>query len=71
MASMNFYHFAEHHAGRTEQPGGPQCGPRATGCTCLDYMIKKCFAKAKFIEEEILTETDDAELLEIWEALPV
>ena len=32
--------------------------------------IRNCFAKAKFIEEEIQTEAQDAELLEIWEALP-
>ena len=32
--------------------------------------IRKCFAKATFIEEEYQTELDDAELLEIWEALP-
>ena len=31
---------------------------------------QNCFAKAKFIEEEIQTEAQDAELLEIWEALP-
>ena len=28
------------------------------------------FAKAKFIEEEIQTEAQDAKLLEIWETLP-
>ena len=33
-------------------------------------LIRNCFAKAKFIEEEIQTEAQDAELLEIWEALP-
>ena len=32
--------------------------------------IRNCFAKAKFIEEEIQTEAQDAELFEIWEALP-
>ena len=32
--------------------------------------IRKCFAKAKFIKEEYQTEPDNAELLEIWEALP-
>ena len=32
--------------------------------------IRNCFAKAKFIEEEIRTEPQDAELLEIWKALP-
>ena len=32
-------------------------------------MINKCFAKAKFIEEEIKTDLDDVELLEILEAL--
>ena len=32
--------------------------------------IRNCFAKAKFIEEKYRTEPDDAELLEIWEALP-
>ena len=32
-------------------------------------MIKKCFAKAKFIEEEIKTDLDDVELLKILEAL--
>ena len=32
-------------------------------------MIKKCFAKAKFIEEEIKTVVNDVELLEILEAL--
>ena len=32
--------------------------------------IRNCFAKAKFSEEEYQSETDDAELLEIWEALP-
>lgn len=32
--------------------------------------IRNCFAKANFIEEEIQTEPEDAELLEIWEALP-
>ena len=32
--------------------------------------IRNCFAKAKFNEEEIQTEPEDVELLEIWEALP-
>ncbi len=32
--------------------------------------IRNCFAKAKFLEEEIQIEPEDAELLEIWEALP-
>ena len=32
--------------------------------------IGNCFAKAKFIEGEIQTEAHDAELIEIWEALP-
>ena len=32
--------------------------------------IRNCFAKAKFSEEEYQSEPDDAELLEIWEALP-
>ena len=32
--------------------------------------IRICFAKAKFSEEEYQSEPDDAELLEIWEALP-
>ena len=32
--------------------------------------IRKCFTKAKFIEVEIRTEPLDAELLEIWRALP-
>lgn len=32
--------------------------------------IRNCFVKAKFIEEEIQSEPDDADLLEIWEALP-
>ena len=32
--------------------------------------IRNCFAKAKFIDEEIRTEPQDAELLEIWKALP-
>ena len=31
--------------------------------------IRNCFAKAMFIEEEIQTEAQDAELLEIWKAL--
>ena len=33
-------------------------------------MIRNCFVKPKFIEEEYQTEPDDAELLKIWEALP-
>ena len=33
-------------------------------------MIRNCFVKAKFIEEKYQAEPDDAELLEIWEALP-
>ena len=33
-------------------------------------MIRNCFAKTKFIEEEYQTELDDAELLEIWKAVP-
>ena len=33
-------------------------------------MIRNCFMKPKFIEEEYQTEPDDAELLKIWEALP-
>ena len=33
--------------------------------------IRNCFAKTKFNEEEYQSEPDDAELLEIWEALPV
>ena len=32
--------------------------------------IRNCFAKAKFSEKEYQSEPDDAELLEIWEALP-
>ncbi|KAG8230187.1 hypothetical protein J437_LFUL006119 [Ladona fulva] len=32
--------------------------------------IRNCFAKAKFIEEDIQTDAQDAELLEFWEALP-
>ncbi|XP_071446366.1 uncharacterized protein [Hetaerina americana] len=32
--------------------------------------IRNCFAKPKFIEVEIQTEAQDAELLEIWETLP-
>ena len=32
--------------------------------------MRNCFAKAKFSEEEYQSEPDDAELLEIWEALP-
>ena len=32
--------------------------------------IRNCFAKAKFSKEEYQSEPDDAELLEIWEALP-
>jgi hypothetical protein len=32
--------------------------------------IKNCFAKAKFVESDVRTEPDDAELLEIWKALP-
>lgn len=32
--------------------------------------IRNCFAKAKFIEEEIQAEPQDEEMLEIWEALP-
>ena len=32
--------------------------------------IRNCFAKVKFSEEEYQSEPDDAELLEIWEALP-
>ena len=32
--------------------------------------IRNCFAKAKFSEEKYQSEPDDAELLEIWEALP-
>ena len=32
-------------------------------------MIKKCFPKVKFIEEEIKTYLDDVELLEVLEAL--
>ena len=32
--------------------------------------IRNCFVKAKFIEEEIQSEPDDVDLLEIWEALP-
>ena len=32
--------------------------------------IKNCFTKAKFNEEKYQSEPDDAELLEIWEALP-
>ncbi|XP_029653905.1 tigger transposable element-derived protein 4-like [Octopus sinensis] len=35
-----------------------------------ELTIKNCFAKAKFIEEEIQIEPEDAELLEIWKALP-
>ena len=31
--------------------------------------IRNCFAKVKFSEEEYQSEPDDAELLEIWEAL--
>lgn len=32
--------------------------------------IKNCFAKAKFVEEEIQIQPEDAELFEVWEALP-
>ena len=32
--------------------------------------IRNCFAKAKFSKEKYQSEPDDAELLEIWEALP-
>ncbi|KII70623.1 hypothetical protein RF11_06978 [Thelohanellus kitauei] len=32
--------------------------------------IKNCFAKTKLIKEEIITESQDAELIKIWEALP-
>ena len=32
--------------------------------------IRNCFVKAKFMEEEIQSEPDDVDLLEIWEALP-
>ena len=32
--------------------------------------IRNCFAKPKFHKEEYQTDPDDAELLEIWEALP-
>ena len=35
-----------------------------------EFTIKNCFAKAKFSEKEYQSEPDDAELLEIWEALP-
>ena len=35
-----------------------------------ESMIRNCFAKAKFSEEEYQSEPDDAELLEIWEAIP-
>ena len=33
--------------------------------------IRNCFAKAKFTKKEYQPEPDDAELIEIWEALPV
>ena len=36
-----------------------------------ELMIRNCFAKAKFTEVEYQPVPDDAELLEIWEALPV
>ena len=32
--------------------------------------IRNCFAKVKFVKEEIQIEPEDAELLKIWEALP-
>ena len=32
--------------------------------------IRNCFVKTNFIEEEIQSEPDDVDLLEIWEALP-
>ena len=35
-----------------------------------ESMVRNCFAKAKFNEEEYQTEPDDAKVLEIWEALP-
>lgn len=38
---------------------------RVTGAT-----IRNCFVKAKFVEEEAQTDTEDAELVELWEALP-
>ena len=46
---------------------------RVVRCTweqVSESTIRNCFTKAKFIEEEYQTERDDAELLEIWEALP-
>ena len=35
-----------------------------------ELTIRNCFAKAMFIREEIQTEPEDVELLDIWEALP-
>ena len=40
------------------------------GSRSASLQIRNCFAKAKFSEEEYQSEPDDAELLEIWEALP-
>ena len=36
-----------------------------------ELTIRSCFAKTKFTKEEYQPESDDAELLEIWEALPI
>ena len=35
-----------------------------------ELTIRNCFVKAKFIEEEIQSESDDVDLLKIWETLP-